>query len=132
MARVAALGLLHCGVVRTSKGPVPQPEQALDLGGRYWDRTSDLLGVNDLHGGRCRSFMQVEGLSRSHAVGTGRHGCCISPLYAQPGQLGVLVSSPLRDHGGWARLGPHQATFAPLGDPCLLRLLPFRRLRRTR
>jgi hypothetical protein len=29
------------------KGPVPKLELALDLGGRYWDRTSDLLGVNE-------------------------------------------------------------------------------------
>lgn len=33
---------------------------------------SDLLGVNEAHGGRCRSFAQVVGLCRSHEVGIGR------------------------------------------------------------
>ncbi len=28
------------------KRPIPEPEPAFELGGRYWDRTSDLLGVN--------------------------------------------------------------------------------------
>jgi Transposase, Mutator family len=29
------------------KRPAPRSEPAVDLGGRYWDRTSDLLGVNE-------------------------------------------------------------------------------------
>ena len=29
------------------KRPVPESEPASELGGRYWDRTSDLLGVNE-------------------------------------------------------------------------------------
>ena len=29
------------------KRPVPRSEPAAELGGRYWDRTSDLLGVNE-------------------------------------------------------------------------------------
>jgi hypothetical protein len=35
--------LLH----QDPKGPVPRSEPAAELGGRYWDRTSDLLGVNE-------------------------------------------------------------------------------------
>jgi hypothetical protein len=30
--------------------------------GRYWDRTSDLLGVNEWQGGQCWSLVQVAGL----------------------------------------------------------------------
>jgi hypothetical protein len=51
-----------------------------ELGGRYWDRTSDLLGVNELHGGLCPSLAQVTGPSRSDGVGAGRWGCCTFPL----------------------------------------------------
>jgi hypothetical protein len=29
-----------------SKRPVRDPEPAVEVGGRYWDRISDLLGVN--------------------------------------------------------------------------------------
>jgi len=46
--QIGGQGLLCSGVVRASKGPVPQLERALDPGGRYWDRTSDLLGVNQI------------------------------------------------------------------------------------
>ena len=43
----------------------------------------DLLGVNELHGGRCRSLVQVVNLYRSHEVGAGRPGCCTFLLYGQ-------------------------------------------------
>lgn len=42
-----------------------------------------LLGVNELHGGRCRPLAQVVGLRRSHEVGAGRQGCCIFLLYSR-------------------------------------------------
>lgn len=44
----------------------------------------DLLDANESHGRRCRSFMQVGGVSRSHAVNDGRAGCCTSHLYTHP------------------------------------------------
>jgi hypothetical protein len=47
-------------------------DMGADLGGRYWDRTSDLLGVNEWQGGRSRSLMQVRGLPRSYEVDAGR------------------------------------------------------------
>jgi hypothetical protein len=31
---------------KIEKGPSLAPETVPDLGGRYWDRTSDLFGVN--------------------------------------------------------------------------------------
>ena len=34
-------------VRQNHKRPVPELEPAGELGGRYWDRTSDLLGVNE-------------------------------------------------------------------------------------
>jgi hypothetical protein len=43
--------------------------------------TGDLLGVNEWHGGRYQSLMQVMGLCRSHKVAARRRGCCISLLY---------------------------------------------------
>ena len=43
-----------------------------DTGERAYTHFPDLLGVNELHGGRCRSFVQVAGLWRSHEVGAGR------------------------------------------------------------
>jgi hypothetical protein len=49
-------------------------------------RTGDLLGVNELHGGRCRSLAQVAGLCRSHEVGAGRRGCCTSALLRHEAQ----------------------------------------------
>jgi hypothetical protein len=52
-----------------------------DLGGRYWDRTSDLLGVNEPPGGRCRSLMQVSGRSRSLKVDVVRCSCCTLVLH---------------------------------------------------
>ena len=45
------------------RGPVTA--LAAELGGRYWDLTSDLLGVNEAHGGRSRTLSQVTGLWRS-------------------------------------------------------------------
>ena len=41
----------------------------------------DLLGVNEWHTDRCWSLAQAEGLNRSHAVGSGRRGCCTYVLY---------------------------------------------------
>jgi hypothetical protein len=41
----------------------------------------DLLGVNELHGGRCQSLAQLEGLHRPDEVDVGRHGCCTFLLY---------------------------------------------------
>jgi hypothetical protein len=43
----AEVPLLHFAAAPRSKKADSQPEQAADLGGRYWDRTSDLLGVNE-------------------------------------------------------------------------------------
>ncbi len=54
---------------------------ASDLGGRYWDRTSDFLGVNEWQGGLFRSLTQFKGLPRSDEVNVGRPGCCIFLLY---------------------------------------------------
>jgi hypothetical protein len=45
-------------------------------------RPTDPLDANDLHGGRCRSFMQVEGPSRSYTVDRGWQGCCTLPLHS--------------------------------------------------
>ena len=56
-------------------------EIAAELGGRYWDRTSDLLGVNETHVGRWRSLTQLRGLYRSDEVDVGRQGCCTPLLY---------------------------------------------------
>jgi len=53
-------------------------------------RMTDLLGVNELHGGRCWSLPQVESLLWSHEVGAGRIGCCTRQLYP------VAAASPLR------------------------------------
>ncbi len=35
------------GHLKDQKGHVPCWDVALDHGGRYWDRTSDLFGVNE-------------------------------------------------------------------------------------
>src|SRR5215813_74356 len=43
--------------------------------------STDLLGVNEWHRGRCWSLPQVESLLWSHEVGTGRIGCCTHLLY---------------------------------------------------
>jgi len=43
----------------------------------------DLLGVNELHAGLYRSLVQVAGLFRSYAVGTGWRGCCTFLLLYQ-------------------------------------------------
>ena len=75
--------LLH----QDPKRPVAWSQPAAELGGRYWDRTSDLLGVNELHGGRCWSLVQLTGLLRSYEVGTGRRGCCTYLLYCRPALL---------------------------------------------
>ncbi len=42
---------------------------------------SDHLGVNEWHGGRYWSLVQLTGLSWSYEVGAGRRGCCTYPLY---------------------------------------------------
>jgi hypothetical protein len=47
----------------------------------------DLLGVNELHGGRYSSLVQLTGLFRSYEVGAGRGGCCIYLLYCRPAVL---------------------------------------------
>jgi hypothetical protein len=39
----------------------------------------DLLGVNELHAGLCRSLVQLASFGWSDAVGVGRQGCC-TPL----------------------------------------------------
>jgi hypothetical protein len=39
--------LLHFAAAARSNKPVGRWQPASDLGGRYWDRTSDLLGVNE-------------------------------------------------------------------------------------
>jgi hypothetical protein len=39
--------LLHLLLQRQKKRPVMMRIRPSDLGGRYWDRTSDLLGVNE-------------------------------------------------------------------------------------
>jgi hypothetical protein len=54
----------------------------------------DLLGVNELHSGQCRSLVQVVGLRRSHMVHVGRRGCCIYLLYhlGAGGQVRIMVS----------------------------------------
>jgi hypothetical protein len=40
-----------------------------------------LLGVNEWHGSRYWSLVQVAGLCRSYEVDAGRRGCCIYLLY---------------------------------------------------
>src|ERR1700722_17510693 len=52
-----------------------------DLRQRDLGRSSDLLGVNELHVGRCRSLVQLVSLGWSDEVGVGRQGCCTSLLY---------------------------------------------------
>jgi hypothetical protein len=44
-------------------------------------RTGDLLGVNELHGGRSQSLAQLEGWHRPDEVDVGRQGCCTFLLY---------------------------------------------------
>jgi hypothetical protein len=61
---------------RQAQGHAPEGS-----GGRYWDRTSDLLGVNEAHPGQCRSMAVASGLERSFRVDAGRLGCCTPPLY---------------------------------------------------
>src|SRR6266576_173843 len=65
----------------------------LYIGGRYWDRTSDLLGMNEWHGGRCWSLPQVKSLLRSHEVVAGRIGCCTHLLYRCPGLLNFDIKT---------------------------------------
>src|SRR5215471_7476550 len=71
------------------KRPVTRSQPAGELGGRYWNRTSDLLGVNEWQEGQSRSLVQVVGLSRSAEVGAGRRGCCtlLSPVTARAAEL---------------------------------------------
>jgi hypothetical protein len=52
--------------------------------GRYWDRTSDLLGVNEWQESLYRSLVQFRGLLRSYEVGAGWRGCCTYLLYRCP------------------------------------------------
>ena len=52
--------------------------------GRYWDRTSDLLGVNELHASRLRSSTPVKGFPGSYEVDAGRRRCCTFLLYRRP------------------------------------------------
>lgn len=42
---------------------------------------ADHLGVNEWHGGRYRSLVQLVSLCRSYEVNAGRQGCCSSLLY---------------------------------------------------
>jgi hypothetical protein len=42
---------------------------------------ADLLGVNELHTGLCRSLVQLASPGWSNEVDDGRHGCCTSLLY---------------------------------------------------
>jgi hypothetical protein len=51
------------------------------VGGRYWDRTSDLLGVNESPRGRYGSLTQVSGRSRSLEVDVVRCSCCTLLLH---------------------------------------------------
>ena len=46
------------------------------------DSIREPLDANDLHGRRCRSLMQVKGLSRSYVVSAVRQGCCTLPVYS--------------------------------------------------
>jgi hypothetical protein len=70
--------------------------QAADRVGRV---TGDHLGVNELHGGRCRSLVQVVGLCRSHEVGTGQQGCCTNPAVSAPSVVATPRVEMLRpDH----------------------------------
>jgi hypothetical protein len=39
--------LLYFAAVHRQKPSLKIADQASDLGGRYWDRTSDLFGVNE-------------------------------------------------------------------------------------
>ena len=43
----------------------------------------DLLGVNELHTGLCRSLVQLASSGWSNEVDDGLHGCCTSLLYLQ-------------------------------------------------
>ena len=52
--------------------------------------SADLLGVNELHGGRYRSLLQLAGLLVSYVVGAGRRGCCTQLLYCLPGSLRLM------------------------------------------
>ena len=41
----------------------------------------DLLGVNELHAGLCRSLVQLASFGWSDGVGVGRQGCCTTLQY---------------------------------------------------
>lgn len=58
------------------RGPIPWSEPAAEIGGRHWDRTNDLLGVNELQGGQCWSLVQVQGPGKvaDHATFASRIG----------------------------------------------------------
>jgi hypothetical protein len=60
---------------------------------RWAEPTIDLLGVNELHGGRCWSLAQVESLLWSHEVGAGWIGCCTHLLYSADWPLPVSRDS---------------------------------------
>ena len=47
LSRAVVTVLLHVAAAPRSKTAGYCYDQAADLGGRYWDRTSDLLGVNE-------------------------------------------------------------------------------------
>ena len=56
---------------------------ACDKGLHCWESRGpdDLLGVNEWHGGRYWSLVQLTGLLRSYQIGAGRRGCCTYLLY---------------------------------------------------
>jgi hypothetical protein len=71
-------------------------------------RTADLLGVNELHAGRCRSLVQLARLGWSDEVGVGRQGCCTSLLYA------VLLTPEELLRSAWSNATLDSAPFPEL------------------
>ena len=63
--RISGKGRLTCGL----------------SGGRYWDRTSDLFGVNCWQRGRVRSPARSGGLIELCPAPWSRRRCCTSLLY---------------------------------------------------
>jgi hypothetical protein len=62
-------------------------------GWRYWDRTSDLLGVNEWQEGQRRSLVQLTDLLRSHAVGEVWRGCCTYLLLRHEAQCYIACAA---------------------------------------
>ncbi len=101
-------GIRHlCCDLGLSMAQVLVSESAADLAINCYCRTgrmaSDLLGMNELHVGRCQSLTQVLGRDWSAKVGAGRWGCCTSLLY-----LGNVRRPPYSSRHDWTTSPPQR------------------------